>query len=112
MTGVTTVSHGELWHELEALPPPPAGALSVALPALGAGTGQLGVRGPTAAACETLAEHLARTPPSRLGRVVFYGYELHEYVAVVDEVSARFALPEGSVPAAVWSIVESLRRDR
>jgi O-acetyl-ADP-ribose deacetylase len=99
-----------LWRELEALPPPAEGLLSVAMPALGAGTGQLGVRGPTIAACETLAEHLAQTPASRLGRVVFYGYELHEYVAVVDEVSARFQLAEGSVPAEILALVETIRR--
>lgn len=98
-----------LWRELEALPRLTEGPLSVAMPALGAGTGQLGVRGPTAAACETLAEHVAATPATQLGRVVFYGYELHEYIAVVDEVSSRFRLPEGSVPAEAWAVIESTR---
>jgi O-acetyl-ADP-ribose deacetylase len=83
-----------LWPAIEAINEP---SLSVAMVALGAGTGNLGVRLPTEIACTTLAAHLARGP-SRIEAVTFYGYELHEYIAILDEVSSRFPIDWAEVP--------------
>ena len=80
-----------LWAAIEAIDAP--GPLSVAMVALGAGTGNLGVRAPTEAACETLLAHVAAHPRSKIGHVVFYGYALHEFLAVQDVV--RRACPTG-----------------
>jgi hypothetical protein len=77
----------ELWRAIEALPEKP---LSVGMVALGAGTGNLGVRLPTEIACETLKAHLARTPESRIARVVFHGYQLHEFANVLHVVRKHF----------------------
>ena len=94
-----------LWEAIETVDE--SGPISVAMVALGAGTGQLGVRAPTEIACRTLKEHLGRRPQSKIGDVTFYGYQLTEYIAMVDVVSAFFDLPEGSVPE---EIREHLRR--
>jgi O-acetyl-ADP-ribose deacetylase (regulator of RNase III) len=72
-----------LWSTLESLPDD---ALSVAMVALGAGVGGLGVRSPTRIACETLRAHARETPASRIARVVFYGYTMLEHANVADEV--------------------------
>lgn len=73
-----TVKHGceRLWDALEKVPGQER--LSVAMVALGAGTGDLGVAEPTRLAAETLKAHCARTPESRIERVRFYGYLDHE----------------------------------
>lgn len=70
-----------LWPLLEALPEP---QVSVAMVALGGGTGNLGVVDPVRVIARSLQTHLAATPTSRLGRVTFYGYTLPEYVAVAQ----------------------------
>ncbi len=67
---------------IDALPEP----VTVAWVALGAGTGQLGVREPTRIACETLLAH----PTPRILGVTFYGFDLLEYAAVADVVSRSF----------------------
>jgi O-acetyl-ADP-ribose deacetylase (regulator of RNase III) len=97
-----------LWNALEALPG--REPLSVAMVALGAGVGGLGVRTSTELACETLQEHLARHPDSRLERVVFYGYQRDEFAGIVDVVSSRFPIDESSVPREIWERVHSMRR--
>ncbi len=98
-----TVARGcqHLWAALERLEVP---ALSVAMVALGAGTGQLGVRRSYELACQSLTAHLQAVPASRLARVTFWGYELHEYVIAVQVVSRFFALPAGSVPPEVLAL--------
>jgi O-acetyl-ADP-ribose deacetylase (regulator of RNase III) len=75
-----------LWAALETLP----GELpvTVAMVALGAGTGQLGVKDSVAAACVTLRRHLEK--PSRIQAVTFYGYQLVEYLAMAHEVARHF----------------------
>jgi O-acetyl-ADP-ribose deacetylase (regulator of RNase III) len=83
-----------LWPAIEAIGEP---SLSVAMVALGAGTGNLGVRLPTEIACTTLAAHL-KDGPSRIEAVTFYGYELHEYIAILDVVSGRFPIDWSEVP--------------
>ena len=75
-------------------------SLSVAMVALGAGTGNLGVRTPTEIACVTLTSHLAQGK-GRIEAVTFYGYELHEYLAVLDVVSSHFAIDWSQVPPEI-----------
>lgn len=84
-----------LWSAIEGIEEP---SLSVAMVALGAGTGQLGVRGPTEAACETLLAANVR----RIERVVFYGFDVVELAAIASVVTRHF-------PAALASVPEALR---
>jgi O-acetyl-ADP-ribose deacetylase (regulator of RNase III) len=77
-----------LWNELEAIPG--GEPLSVAMPALGAGTGDLGVAEPTRLAAETLKAHAARVPDSRIGRVRFYGYLQHELRPIAEQLVKVF----------------------
>ncbi|NMO13273.1 hypothetical protein HPC49_02775 [Pyxidicoccus fallax] len=87
-----------LWDEVERLP---ESGVSVAMVALGAGTGNLGVVEPTRIACETLKAHLALHTNSRLARVTFYGYELHEYLAMASELVRHFPELAASLPDEV-----------
>lgn len=75
-----------LWPKLEALGEP----VTVAMVALGAGTGNLGVLEPTRIAAQTLQAHLAQTPHSHLEAVTFYGYLLHEYLAMAQVLRGVF----------------------
>ena len=92
----------KLWTAVEKLP---VETVSVAMVALGAGTGGLGARRPTEITCETLRAHLTATPHSKLSAVTFYGYELTEYVAIVSVVSQFFTLAAGSVHDAVLAFL-------
>lgn len=91
-----------LWREIETL----AETVSVAMVALGAGTGNLGVRRPTEVACRTLAAHLEARDDTRIGDVVFYGYTLPEFIATIDVVRGFFELPEGSIPEDVRGLLD------
>jgi O-acetyl-ADP-ribose deacetylase (regulator of RNase III) len=76
--------------------------VTVAMVALGAGTGQLGVREPTRIACETFLEHLSvsRTKPfppkpsskpsSHITGITFYGFMFYEHMAMADVVKTSF----------------------
>ena len=75
-----------LWREIETLPVD----VTVAMVALGAGTGQLGVHEPTRLACETLKRHLESRATSRVAGVTFYGFMLHEQMAIAAVVAAAF----------------------
>jgi O-acetyl-ADP-ribose deacetylase (regulator of RNase III) len=75
-----------LWPAIEAI----GQDVTVAMVALGAGTGQLGIRGPTWIACETLARHVDRTPETHIKGVTFYGHVLDERRAIEDVVAAAF----------------------
>ncbi len=86
----------DLWSVLEEIDSPVP--LTVAMPALGAGTGQLGVRLPTEIACDTLRAHLAGRGSTMIGEIVFYGYLLHEFIAVCDVVSSRFDVSDQTPP--------------
>ncbi|RKH68201.1 macro domain-containing protein [Corallococcus llansteffanensis] len=92
-----------LWNALESIEggDDDGAPLSVAMVALGAGTGGLGVNDPVALACTTLKTHLAARERSRIARVVFYGYELPEYLNTLEVVTRHFPLPEDSLPAEV-----------
>jgi O-acetyl-ADP-ribose deacetylase (regulator of RNase III) len=83
----------ELWSALSTLPE----RVSVAMPALGAGVGALGVRGPTEIACRTLKEHL-ESGKSQIAKVVFYGYLLHELLVIVEVVGQHFTLGPDQIP--------------
>lgn len=97
---------GRLWQEVEGLRS--ATPLSVAMVALGGGTGRLGVRQPTEVACQSLTEHLNHHRDTAIGRLVFYGYELPEYLAMVEVVGAHFPLEPGSVPEQVQDYLKRL----
>ena len=75
-----------LWEKLEQLPLP---SLSVAMVALGAGTGRLGVRLSVAAACDALFIHHLKNPSSRIQKVVFYGHELPEFLVMAEVLCER-----------------------
>lgn len=89
-----------LLREVERLPEP----VTIAMVALGAGTGQLGVREPTRIACEALRDHAG----SNVLGCTFYGYQLHEYAAVADVVCAYFPDVTDTVPPDVRAL---FRRD-
>lgn len=74
-----------LWEAIELISHP--GPLSVAMVALGAGTGNLGVREPTRIAAETLKAHFAIFPNPRIDRVCFYGYQPVEHLAMAAELA-------------------------
>lgn len=88
-----------LWDVVETLPD--AGPHSVAMVALGAGTGNLGVAEPTRIAAETLKAHLAIHTGSRLERVAFYGFLIHEYLAMAHALVKVFPELRASLPADV-----------
>jgi hypothetical protein len=96
-----------LWPELERLP----GDLkpTVAMVALGAGTGNLGVVEPTRITAQTLQAHLRATPSSRLERVTFYGYLAHEYAAMAKVLLEFFPEVDAGLSAEVRSFIA---RDR
>jgi O-acetyl-ADP-ribose deacetylase len=80
-----------LWDAIEAL-----GSVSVGMVALGAGTGGLGLHDSVEVACETLRDHLARG--SRVGKVVFVAYALHEYANTLAVVRRFFDVDTTGVP--------------
>jgi O-acetyl-ADP-ribose deacetylase (regulator of RNase III) len=96
-----------LWPQLEHLPG--NGPLTVAMVAIGAGTGNLGVLEPTKITCETLVLHLRSHPTSRLERVTFYGYLLHEYIAIARVLIDFFPEVKNSLTAEAASALEKLR---
>jgi O-acetyl-ADP-ribose deacetylase (regulator of RNase III) len=78
---------------IDELPEP----VTVAMVALGAGTGQLGVRAPTQIACEALSGYHG----AKIAGCTFYGYALHEYAAVADVVCSVFPEVTETIPAEV-----------
>jgi O-acetyl-ADP-ribose deacetylase (regulator of RNase III) len=95
----------KLWKQLETLE---GGPHSVAMVALGAGTGNLGVAAPTLAAAETLKAHVDATKGSRIGRVAFYGYSLPEYAGVARSVAKVFPEVLDAVPADARALITAL----
>lgn len=61
----------------------------------------MGGRQPTEVIYQTLTEHLSRDRDTALGRLVFYGYELPEYLAMVEVVGAHFSPEPRSVSEEV-----------
>jgi len=72
----------KLWAAIDALPED----VSVAMVALGAGTGGLGLTDSVEVACRTLQI----AAPKRATRVTFYGFALHEHLATAGVVCRFF----------------------
>jgi O-acetyl-ADP-ribose deacetylase (regulator of RNase III) len=53
-----------------------------------------GVREPTTIACTTLAQHIDGRKATHITGVTFYGFMLHEHMAITDVVKMHF--PEAS----------------
>ena len=77
------------------------GPLSIAMVALGGGTGNLGVRGPIRIAGETLKAHVAIHTSTRIEKVVFYGYLEQEYLAMAEVLLHVFPAMAGTLPKHV-----------
>jgi O-acetyl-ADP-ribose deacetylase (regulator of RNase III) len=90
-----------LWDAVESIPG--EGPLTVALVALGGGTGSLGVREPIKIACETLKAHCAVVKTTRLTGVTFYGFLDHEYLAIAEVLVSQFAKVATNLPHDVTS---------
>lgn len=88
-----------LWDVIEAIPD--EGTHSVAMVALGAGTGNLGVAEPTRIAAQTLKAHVAIHPNTRIDRVTFYGFQLPEYIAVAHVLAVEFPEVKDQLPEEV-----------
>jgi O-acetyl-ADP-ribose deacetylase (regulator of RNase III) len=93
-----------VWDAVEVLPD--VGPHTVAMVALGAGTGGLGLVPSTRVAAETLKAHWALRSPSRIEAVVFYGYHLHEYLAMAGELAKHFPEVLDALPAEARAFVE------
>ncbi len=109
MPSLETIRLGceHLWAELERLPP--GVKPTVAMVALGAGLGNLGVVGPTQVTATSLQAHLRATPASRLAHVTFYGYLPHEYEAIARALLPFFPEVAAGLSAEVRA---TLGRDR
>jgi O-acetyl-ADP-ribose deacetylase (regulator of RNase III) len=94
-----------LWDALEAISDQ---QLTVAMVALGAGTGGLGLRDTVKVSAETLKAHCALFKETKISRVRFYGYATHEYVAMCAELLAHFPELEKTVPADVLAMARRL----
>ncbi len=81
--------------------------LSVAVVALGAGTGQLGVRAPMEKACETLRDFLAGPRASAIGDLCFYGFSLVEHIATLEAVSRHFVVPPETLDPEVLAYMRA-----
>jgi O-acetyl-ADP-ribose deacetylase (regulator of RNase III) len=84
----------KLWGAIDAL----FEDVSVAMPALGAGTGGLGLVETVEVECRTLLA----AAPKRVTRVTFYGFARHEYLAMAGVVCRFF-------PAAASSLTDEAR---
>lgn len=98
-----------LWDAVETVPG--EGPLSVAMVALGAGTGGLGVREPTRIAAETLKAHVAIFKATRLAQVTFYGYQLNEFLAMAEVLAKHWPeVLDGLSPEARAHVVAQGKR--
>lgn len=86
-----------LWPRVDAL----GGTQSVAMVALGAGTGNLGVIEPMRIAARTLKA----AAPAHIERVCFYGFALQEYVAVAEVIASEFPEVESTLPPEVRAVL-------
>jgi len=94
-----------LWDALDTLP---ERQLSVAMVALGTGTGGLGLRDSVKVSAETLKAHCAIFAASKIARVRFYGFATQEYVAMAAELMTHFPEVKATLPADVRAIAERL----
>lgn len=105
--GLLDRAYVNLWQAIETIDDP--SPISVAVVALGAGTGNVGLRNSIDFACQSLADHLEKVPNSRIGDVTFYGYSLPEYLATLDVVMGYFPVDEATIPQEA---LEFLRKGR
>ena len=91
-----------LWDAVELL----SGPQSVAMVALGAGTGNLGVAEPIRIASETLKAHTAIHRNTKIQSVTFYGFQPPDYVAVAHVLAAQFPEVKAQLPQEVLKFVE------
>lgn len=96
-----------LWAALEGLQT--EAPLTVAMVALGAGTGSLGVVETTRAIAQSLLTHCVQTPATRLERVTFYGYEMHEYLAMAGVLRGLFPEVDRSLSAEARQFLDAER---
>jgi O-acetyl-ADP-ribose deacetylase (regulator of RNase III) len=75
-------------------------AVTIGMVALGAGTGQLGVRDPTRLVCEALRAYRG----SKILGCTFYGFEMFEYAAVADVVCEHFPEVLETIPSDVRAL--------
>lgn len=93
----------QLWDVVETIPG--GEKQSVAMVALGAGTGNLGVAEPIRIAAETLKAHVAIHRNTRIERVSFYGFQLPEYVAMAHVLAGHFPEVKAQLPAEVLGLI-------
>ncbi len=96
-----------LWDAIEAVPGD--GPLSVAMVALGGGTGSLGVREPIDIAAQTLKAHAAIHKTTRISQVVFYGYLEQEYFAMAEVLLRHYPELEARLPRDVVEFLSRLK---
>jgi O-acetyl-ADP-ribose deacetylase (regulator of RNase III) len=96
-----------LWDSIETIVGD--GKLSVAMVALGGGTGNLGVREPARIAAETLKAHAAIHKNTRIEKVVFYGYLEQEYVAMAEVLLELFPEISASLPKDVLEFIARIK---
>ena len=97
----------QLWDSVETLPG--KDKHSVAMVALGGGTGNLGIRDPIRAAAETLKAHVALHPATRIEKVVFYGYLEQEYLAMAEVLLPHFPELQQNLPRDVLDFVARVK---
>lgn len=88
----------------------PGGPHSVALVALGAGTGGFGLRPSVALACESLRRHLDRGA-SNLSQVLFVAYDALECANTFETVRAFFEVDPATLSADVRALLADPPRD-
>ena len=88
----------KLWAAIGALPED----VTVAMPALGAGTGGLGLVDAVEVECRTLQA----AAPQRIGRVTFYGFALHEHLAMAGVVCRFFPEARASLSDEVRAFLD------
>lgn len=96
-----------LWEAIEGLEE----KVTVAMVALGAGTGQVGLRRSVMLGCKTLQAHLLAQPETRIGEITYYGYELHEYVAMIGTVSRFFQVERDDIPDEAWELAQQFEQE-
>lgn len=91
----------QLWDVVEGI----GDQQSVAMVALGAGTGNLGVAEPIRIAAETLKAHVAIHRDTRIERVTFYGFQMPEYVAMAHVLASHYPEVKAQLPPEVQKLV-------
>lgn len=91
----------QLWDVVEGI----GDLQSVAMVALGAGTGNLGVAEPIRIAAETLKAHVAIHRNTRIERVAFYGFQMPEYVAMAHVLASHYPEVKAQLPPEVQKLV-------